>query len=234
MPPVVKEAVAPRVPSATVAPAAPGAPAASVAPTAPAASVAPVASVSTVAPVAPGAPDLPTGPAEASAAELPTPRALRNALGRFATGVTIITCVDAAGERVGLTANSFAALSLEPPLVLWSLRRASPSLAAFEAASHFAVNVLAETQVELSRRFAAPATAGAAIGERFGEGVWSTGLGGAPVLAGCAAVFECERAAVHDGGDHRLFVGRVLRLADLANAPLLFQGGRYHMLGEVL
>lgn len=169
-------------------------------------------------------------PDPAAADDAPSPQALRTALGRFATGVTIVTCLDAAGQRVGLTANSFGALSLEPPLVLWSLRRASPSLPAFEAASHFAVNVLAEPQVELSRRFARPQLAG----EKFAEGAWSAGLGGAPVLAGCAAVFECERIAAHDGGDHRLFIGRVLRLADLAIAPLLFQGGHYHMLGEVL
>ncbi len=173
--------------------------------------------------------------ADATAAQagdgVPNPQALRGALGRFATGVTIITCVDAAGERVGLTANSFASLSLEPPLVLWSLRRSSPSLAAFEHATHFAVNVLAESQVELSRRFAAPRADGAS---KFEDGTWSSGLGGAPVLAGCAAVFECQRAAAHDGGDHRLFIGRVLRLVDIATAPLLFQGGRYHMLGEVL
>lgn len=163
----------------------------------------------------------------------PTPLSLRAALGRFATGVTIITCRTASGQRVGLTANSFASLSLEPPLVLWSLRRVSPSLAAFEAASHFAVNVLAETQVDLSRRFALP-QAGANSGDKFDEGHWTEGLGGAPVLAGCAAVFECERVAAHDGGDHRLFIGRALRLADLAVAPLVFQGGHYHMLGEVL
>lgn len=160
--------------------------------------------------------------------ELPGALALRSALGRFATGVTIVTCRDAAGERVGLTANSFSALSLSPPLVLWSLRRASPSLAAFEAARHFAVNVLAETQVELSRRFASP------LPGKFDEGVWSRGQGGAPVLAGSAAVFECERVATHDGGDHLLFIGRVLRLGDIAVAPLVFQGGHYRMLGEVL
>ena len=167
------------------------------------------------------------------AAVLPEPPALRAALGRFTTGVTIITCLDRDGQRVGLTANSFNALSLEPPLVLWSLRKVSPSLPTFEAAGHFAVNVLAEAQVELSRRFAGP-QAGLAGQVRFDEGAWSTGIGGVPVLAGCAAVFECERFAVHDGGDHRLFVGRVLRLADIAIAPLVFQGGRYHMLGEVL
>ena len=155
---------------------------------------------------------------------------LRQALGRFATGVTIVTTTAADGSPVGLTVNSFASLSLEPPLVLWSLRLGSPRLAAFESATHFAINVLAETQVELSRRFATPQAAGG----KFDEGAWTPGLGGAPVLAGCAAVFECEKVASHEGGDHRLYIGRVRRLADIAVAPLLFQGGRYHMLGEVL
>ena len=95
------------------------------------------------------------------------PVALRAALGRFATGVTIITCLDPDGQRVGLTANSFNALSLEPALVLWSLRKVSSSLAAFEGASHFVVNVLADSQVDLSRRFASPAP------EKFAEGLWS-------------------------------------------------------------
>jgi len=166
---------------------------------------------------------------EPDAAAALTPLALRAALGRFATGVTIITCRDGAGAKVGLTANSFASLSLEPPLVLWSLRKVSASLPAFEAAGHFAINVLAETQVELSRRFASPAVA-----DKFADGLWADGLGQAPVLAGCAAVFECATEARHDAGDHVLFIGRVLRLADLSVAPLLFQGGHYRMLGEVL
>ncbi len=155
-------------------------------------------------------------------------RALRTTLGRFATGVTIITCRDAAGLPVGLTANSFGALSLDPPLVLWSLRASSPSLAAFGQATHFAVNVLAETQVDLSRRFASPVT------DKFAHGAWGAGQGGAPVLAGCAAVFECRTERSHEAGDHVLFIGRVVRVADLAVAPLLFQGGHYRMLGEVL
>lgn len=155
-------------------------------------------------------------------------QALRQALGRFATGVTIITCLDATGQPVGLTANSFNALSLQPPLVLWSLRRVSPSLAAFCAARHFAVNVLAETQVDLSRRFASP------VVDKFAEGHWTPGLGDAPVLTACAAVFECEVQAQHEAGDHQLFIGRVRRMADLAVAPLLFQGGHYRMLGEIL
>jgi 4-hydroxyphenylacetate 3-hydroxylase, reductase component len=157
-----------------------------------------------------------------------TPGELRAALGRFATGVTIVTCLDADGQRVGLTANSFNALSLAPPLVLWSLRQVSPSLPAFRAASHFAVNVLAESQVALSRRFASPAV------DKFALGHWSEGEGGAPVLTGCAAVFECRSLPAQEAGDHVLFFGDVLRAAEAAVAPLLFQAGHYRMLGEVL
>jgi flavin reductase (DIM6/NTAB) family NADH-FMN oxidoreductase RutF len=160
--------------------------------------------------------------------EVPAPTALRSAFGRFATGVTIVTCRDVDDQPVGLTANSFSSLSLDPPLLLWSLRRASPSLAAFEAASHFVVNVLAESQVELSRSFASRRA------DKFADGTWSEGLGGALVLAGCAAVFECRTEQRLDGGDHRLFIGRVLRSADLGVAPLVFHAGHYRMLGEVL
>jgi flavin reductase (DIM6/NTAB) family NADH-FMN oxidoreductase RutF len=158
----------------------------------------------------------------------PTPLALRTALGRFATGVTIVTCCDAAGVAVGLTANSFSALSLEPPLVLWSLRRNSVSLPAFHAAACFAINVLAESQVDLSRRFASP------VPDKFAEGPWSQGHGGVPVLSGSAAVFECATTLRQEAGDHVLFVGQVLRITEAALAPLVFQSGRYHMLGEIL
>jgi 3-hydroxy-9,10-secoandrosta-1,3,5(10)-triene-9,17-dione monooxygenase reductase component len=155
-------------------------------------------------------------------------RALRTALGRFATGVTVITCLDAQGVRVGLTANSFSALSLDPPLVLWSLRQSSPSLPAFRSASHFAVNVLGEAQVEVSRRFASPAS------DKFGDGTWAAGQGGAPVLTGCPAVFECATVSLQDAGDHLLFIGRVLQFSEAPIAPLLFQSGHYRMLGEIL
>jgi 4-hydroxyphenylacetate 3-hydroxylase, reductase component len=158
----------------------------------------------------------------------PPTLALRTALGRFATGVTIISCRAADGSAVGLTANSFNALSLQPPLVLWSLRQASPSLPDFRQARHFAVNVLAENQVELSRRFASK------LDDKFAEGLWSDGVGGAPVLAGCAAVFECEQVSSQAAGDHVLFIGQVLGLSESAVAPLLFQAGHYHMLGEIL
>jgi 3-hydroxy-9,10-secoandrosta-1,3,5(10)-triene-9,17-dione monooxygenase reductase component len=153
---------------------------------------------------------------------------LRAALGRFATGVTIVCCRAADGGPVGLTANSFSALSLQPPLILWSLRNVSPNLDAFLGAAHFAVNVLAENQVELSRRFASP------VPDKFGEGSWTEGLGGAPVLAGCAAVFECEQVSSQVAGDHVLFIGRVQRVSEAPLTPLVFQSGHYRMLGEVL
>lgn len=157
-----------------------------------------------------------------------TPEALRAALGRFTTGVTVVTCRDVQGRRVGLTANSFNTLSLEPPLVLWSLREHSPLLPAFRAAEFFAVNVLAQEQVQLSRRFSSRAA------DRFAEGDWSEGLGGAPVLAGCAAVFECASVSHQIAGDHVLFIGEVQRLAQRPLAPLVFQAGHYRMLGEQL
>ena len=155
-------------------------------------------------------------------------RQLRDALGRFTTGVTVVTCCDTAGTFVGLTANSFSSLSLEPPLVLWSLRDASPAMSAFESASRFAINVLADSQVELSRRFASRSE------DRFAEGSWSLGAHGAPVLVGCVAVLECETVSHQVAGDHRLFIGRVLACSESALAPLVFQAGRYHLLGEIL
>lgn len=153
---------------------------------------------------------------------------LREALGGFATGVTIVTCRTGSGEPVGLTVSSFNALSLEPPMVLWSLRLVSPNLAAFDTASHFAVNVLAEAQVDLSRRFSSNAP------DKFVEGAWVQGVGGAPVLAGCVAAFECEAASHQTAGDHRLYLGRVLAVRSQAVTPLVHQGGRYHLLGEIL
>lgn len=156
------------------------------------------------------------------------PPALRAALGGFATGVTIVTCLDAGGAPTGLTVNSFNALSLEPPMVLWSLRLASPSLPAFDGAGHFAINVLAESQVDLSRRFASTVPA------KFDEGLWGPGVGGAPVLAGCAATFECRLASHQTAGDHRLYLGLVVVASTQPVPPLIYHGGRYHLLGEIL
>lgn len=159
---------------------------------------------------------------------LVSPQRLREALGRFATGVTIVTCLDPELGRVGLTANSFNALSLEPPLVLWSLRRQSAQMLAFARAEHFVVNVLAEDQLALSRRFASRRD------DKFDEGDWLPGEGGAPVLAGCTAVFECETFSRQDAGDHVLFIGHVLALAQTALPPLAYHAGHYHGLGGAL
>jgi flavin reductase (DIM6/NTAB) family NADH-FMN oxidoreductase RutF len=156
------------------------------------------------------------------------PLRLRVALGAFTTGVTVVTCRGTHGEPVGLTVNSFSALSLVPPLVLWSLRLASPSLAVFDAAARFAINVLAEDQVELSRRFASPVAA------KFEQGQWHDGAEGLPLLGGCAASFECECVSRQGAGDHRLYIGRVLRMQSQPVPPLVFHRGHYHLLGEVL
>jgi 3-hydroxy-9,10-secoandrosta-1,3,5(10)-triene-9,17-dione monooxygenase reductase component len=169
------------------------------------------------------------GPEDDAALPAHTPDELRRALGRFATGVTIITCRDASGAPMGLTANSFNALSLHPPLVLWSLRVESPSAQAFAGASHFAVNVLSAEQVALSRRFARPQR-----GDRFDEGEWRDGLGGAPVLAGSVAVFECRRRSHQVEGDHLLFIGEVERLREDEVPPLVYQGGHYRAVGGPL
>jgi 3-hydroxy-9,10-secoandrosta-1,3,5(10)-triene-9,17-dione monooxygenase reductase component len=148
-------------------------------------------------------------------------RQLRNALGRFATGVTIVTARARDGGNLGLTVNSFAALSLDPALVLWSLNHHSPSSMRFREAGHFAVNVLRAAQAGLSHRFA---TRG---GERFAGIDFDEGLGGAPLLRGMLATFECETSSVTEGGDHLLFVGRVLRLAYGDGDPLIFNAGKY-------
>lgn len=153
-------------------------------------------------------------------------RALRDALGAFATGVTVVTTLDPAGRAIGLTVNSFNAVSLDPPLVLWSLSLESPSLAAFRAASHFAVNVLAAHQQAISERFARR------NGDKFGGLEWGEGLGGAPLLPGCCACLECRIEAHHPGGDHLIFIGRVERFARASAEPLVFHGGEYRRLAR--
>jgi flavin reductase (DIM6/NTAB) family NADH-FMN oxidoreductase RutF len=147
-------------------------------------------------------------------------RQLRNALGRFPTGVTVITTT-AEGKREGLTANSFSALSLDPPLVLWSIVRRSASLPGFLASGHFAINILASGQSDLSHRFATPHA------DKFDGLEIEEGLGGSPLLPGILASFECATERTLDGGDHVLFVGRVLRLRYRDGDPLIFSAGRY-------
>jgi flavin reductase (DIM6/NTAB) family NADH-FMN oxidoreductase RutF len=148
-------------------------------------------------------------------------RLLRDALGRFATGVTIVTTRAADGGSIGLTANSFNSVSLDPPLVLWSLDRASESLEAFLSCSHFAINVLAEDQVDLSRRFASP------VANRFAGVAFRSGAGDVPLIEGCSAWFECLNRTHHEGGDHVIFVGEVEACGFADRPPLLYFGSRY-------
>lgn len=145
----------------------------------------------------------------------------RKALGSFATGVTIITTNGPDGAPLGLTVNSFNSVSLNPPLVLWSLANNSMSLPAFRAASHWAVHVLAADQEELSGRFA-----------RRGENKFAgleidTGVNSIPLLQGCTARFQCRTAFQYEGGDHVIFVGEVLSFDRSEAPPLVFHSGRY-------
>ena len=147
----------------------------------------------------------------------------RAALGMFATGVTIVTARAADGMIIGLTANSFNSVSLAPPLVLWSLSRAAASMAVFSAGSHYAINVLAADQMELAERFAKRGA------DRWAGVTFDTGAGGAPLLHGAAATFECFNRSRYEEGDHVIFVGEVERCTHRAGAmPLLFHGGRYY------
>jgi flavin reductase (DIM6/NTAB) family NADH-FMN oxidoreductase RutF len=149
------------------------------------------------------------------------PRDFRNALGCFGTGVTVITAMGSDGRRVGLTANSFSSVSLNPPLVLWSLVMHSPSLAVFQEASHFTVNVLAQHQEHLARHFAR------ASDDKFAGMAWKPGLGGAPVLEDVVAEFQCRNAYRYYGGDHVIFLGAVESYTYGPQEPLLFSRGTF-------
>lgn len=152
-------------------------------------------------------------------------RNLRNALGQFATGITIVTAIDPDGHPMGLTVNSFSAVSLDPALVLWCLDNGSHNLEAFRRASHHAINILSAGQTELSNRFATWPV------DRFAGLPWQPGAGGVPLFADCCARFEVANETQHEGGDHTIFVGRVERFtAQPELAPLLFHAGRYRQL----
>ena len=149
-------------------------------------------------------------------------RALRNALGRFATGVVVVTAIDPDGHPIGLTVNSFSAVSLDPALVLWCLDNKSHNLAAFQRASHHAINILSAEQQDISNRFATWPV------DRFAGLSWQPGYGGAPLLPDCCATFEVANDTACLGGDHTIFIGRVERFAETPSlAPLLFHSGRY-------
>ena len=149
------------------------------------------------------------------------PRSLRQVLGAFVTGVTVITTLDPSGQPVGLTANSFSSVSLEPPLVLWSQSLSAPSYPIFRDAERFAISILAEDQVEISNRFAGR------VKDKFEGVAVRAGLGGVPLVEGAAAYVECLRELSYPGGDHAVFLGRVVRIERRERRPLVFGSGRY-------
>ena len=141
----------------------------------------------------------------------------------FATGVTIVTARTLDGALVGLTANSFNSVSLNPPLVLWSLARAAASLPVFSTGSHYAINILSAQQKALAQQFAARDV------DRFANVAFEPGVSGAPLLVGAAATFECFNRSRYEEGDHVIFVGEVERCSHRAGAaPLLFHGGKFY------
>ena len=149
------------------------------------------------------------------------PRDFRSALGTYATGVTIITAAGADGKPYGLTCNSFASVSLNPPLVLWSLGMFSQTLNVFQNASHFTVNILGASQQALATKFAKSSE------DKFAGVEWTPGLGNAPVIAGSVANFQCRAANRYYGGDHIIFLGAVEAYAYSRQEPLLFARGNY-------
>lgn len=148
-------------------------------------------------------------------------REFRNALGSFATGVTIITTTANDGTQVGLTANSFNSVSLEPPLVLWSLAKNAGSVPVFEQAEHWNVHILSLEQEALSNQFASRGA------EKFANVELETGITDAPLISNCATRLQCRNAFQYDGGDHIIFVGEVLAFDTTDKAPLAFVGGQY-------
>ena len=153
------------------------------------------------------------------------PRTLRDALGCFATGVTVVTCVDDDGQPAGLTVNSFTSVSLDPPLLLVCVHKLAACTPALIAAENFAINVLQTGQQPASITFSTR------VEDRFGAMAWSSGEAGAPILKDSLGVFECERFAVYDGGDHHILVGQVVKASfDTGMDPLLYFRGSYRRL----
>src|SRR3954454_17417902 len=149
------------------------------------------------------------------------PRDFRNALSTYATGVTIITAAGTDGKPYGLTCNSFASVSLNPPLVLWSLVLYSSSLSVFQNAGHFAVNVLGASQQALANKFAKSSE------DKFVGVEWAPGVGNAPILRNSVANFQCRAVNRYYGGDHVIFLGAVEAYTYNAKEPLLFARGAF-------
>ena len=149
------------------------------------------------------------------------PIALRRVLGRFATGVAVVTTRTDDSVPIGLTINSFASVSLNPPLVSWCLRRDAASFPIFAGTRHWAISVLGSTQVHLARQFCGP------LAERFQDVAYHDGVGGVPLLEGAIARLECLAFSGIDGGDHHIFLGQVQDYATGEGSPLVFHGGSF-------
>lgn len=152
--------------------------------------------------------------------------ALRQVMGHFATGVTVITTVSAEGELHGLTANAFTSVSLDPPLLLISIDKKAESYPHFEASKIFTVNILAENQEALSRKFAVSG------GKKFEGVAYRLGANGAPILDGALSYIECVLHTAYDGGDHTLYLGAIQQAEITEGKPLLFFRGGYRSLGD--
>ena len=159
--------------------------------------------------------------ASAPGEELFDPRDFRNALGTFATGVSVVTTAGPDGVPIGLTCNSFSSVSLSPPLVLWSLSLRSPNLSNFLQAPHFAVNILAADQMHIAKRFSQP------LADKFDGVRHHAGTAGVPLIEGAAAHLECRTETRNYSGDHVIFIGHVRHYAWRECPPLVFWRGRY-------
>lgn len=160
-------------------------------------------------------------PTDASSSELQN---LRDCLGKFATGVAVVTCTDADGNPCGITANSFSSVSLQPPLILWNIAKVSNSLQAYLDAEHFAINILTEEQQSLSSHFASTDHT------RFDRIKFDASASGVPLLPGTLACIECRTYEIHDCGDHHIIVGEIENYRFDDRRPLLFFGGQYREL----
>jgi len=155
-------------------------------------------------------------------------RDLRTALGSFGTGVTVVTSGNFQSRLVGVTANSFSSVSLEPPIVLWSLVSSSPSLEVFDATGRFVINVLALEQMNLSKQFSKT------LEDKFAGVEYTEGLGDLPVIQNCVATFECKTIQRTVVGEHVLFLGQVENYVYENKTPLLFCQGNYMQVAEAL
>lgn len=154
------------------------------------------------------------------------PREIRNLLGQFATGVTVITTRGKGGRKVGMTANSFSSLSLDPPLILWSLSKTAPSLEEFVDAEHFAIHMLAQEHHQISGHFARAAE------DKFAGVVHRECESGVPILEDALATLVCKNIQQYEGGDHLIFIGKIEKYQQRQGEPLVFHAGKYHVTAE--